>query len=189
MATALRLATTDDVLALRRLIPASARALSVGYYTREQTEAAIRHVFGVDSQLITDGTYFVVEDGETIVACGGWSRRRALYGGDQRKVDGTTAGVGMPDGFGGDALDPKVDPARIRAFFVAPSHARQGIGTQLLEACSTAARAAGFIRLELMSTRPGVPFYARLGFRAAETVTDTLPDGTVIEFVRMEREI
>ena len=173
-----------------RLIPESARALSVGYYTPEQTEAAIRHVFGVDSQLIADGTYFVVEDGATIVACGGWSRRRALYGGDQRKVDGASAGnAGVAEALGGDVLDPTVDAARVRAFFVAPSHARRGIGTRLLEACTAAAGAAGFIRLELMATHPGVPFYARLGFRAVETVTDTLPDGTMLEFVRMQRVI
>ena len=186
----LRLATTEDVPALRRLIPESARVLSVGYYSAEQTEAAIRHVFGVDSQLIADGTYFVIEDDAAIVACGGWSHRPTLYGGDQRKLDDgasepAAGGPHVRETSRNDALDPAVDAARIRAFFVAPSHARRGIGRRLLEACADAARSAGFTRLVLMSTRPGVPFYTRLGFRPVETVSDTLPDGTRLEFVRM----
>lgn len=184
-AIAIRLATAEDVPALRCLIPASARALSIGYYTHGQIEAAIQHVFGVDSQLLADGTYFVAEEAAVIVGCGGWSRRRTLYGGDQRKVTAD----GREDAGSIDALDPAVDAARIRAFFVAATHARRGIGSRLLEACASAAQAAGFTRLELMSTQPGVPFYVRLGFRAVEAVTDTLPDGTTLDFVRMERLI
>ena len=175
MPVTIRPATAADIPALQELIPSSARALSAGYYTPDQTEAAIRFVFGVDSQLIHDATYFVATDGDQIVGCGGWSRRRRLYGGDQR-----------PMGAGGE-LDPAVDAARIRAFFVAPGHARRGIGAQILRACAEAAAAAGFKRLELMSTLPGVPFYAKLGFSEVRPVTDTLPDGTTLDFVLMAR--
>jgi GNAT superfamily N-acetyltransferase len=177
--SSLRLATLDDVPALNALIGESARSLSRGFYPGAVVEAAIRYVYGVDSRLIEDGTYFAVTDGDRIVGCGGWSRRRTLYGGDQRPVGGGAA----------EALDPATDAARIRAFFVAGTHARRGIGTRILEACEAAAAAAGFTRFELMSTLPGVPFYTRLGFTALEPVTDTLPDGTTIDFVRMTRSV
>ncbi len=173
----LRLATPDDIPILNRLIPESVRSLRHGFYTQAQAEAAIKHVFGVDSQLVSDGTYFVALDGEALVACGGWSWRRTLYGGDQRPM-GT-----------GNILDPAVDAARIRAFFVAGTHARRGIGAMLLQACAEAASAKGFTRLELMSTSPGVPFYAKLGFMEVESVVDTLPDGTGVGFVRMTRAV
>ena len=176
MSIAIRLATPADVTALKELIAGSARVLSRGYYTPAQTEAAIRFVFGVDSQLIADGTYYVtVEDG-VLVACGGWSWRRTLYGGDQRPMGA------------GEALDPAVDAARIRAFFVAGSHARRGLGAQLLQTCAEAAVAGGFTRLELMSTLPGVPFYAKLGFAEIQRSTDTLPDGTSVDFALMRRD-
>lgn len=162
---------------LTALIARSARALSVGYYTPAQTEAAIHYVFGVDSNLIADGTYFVVETATEVAGCGGWSRRRTLYGGDQRPV-GSSA-----------FLNPAHEAARIRAFFVAPEHARRGIGRRVLDACTAAAATAGFCHLELMATLPGVPFYAAHGFEAAEQVTDALPDGTTIEFVRMTRRV
>jgi GNAT superfamily N-acetyltransferase len=174
-ALAMRQAVPEDVPALQALIPQSARELSRGYYTHAEAESAIRHVFGVDSQLIADGTYHVVLDGGQIVACGGWSFRRTLYGGDQRPM-----GAGV-------VLDPAVDGARIRAFFVAPNHARRGIGARLLSVCAAAARAHGFSRLELMSTLPGVPFYTRLGFTEVERLFDTLPDGTAVAFVKMTR--
>lgn len=170
-------ATASTIPILQRLIERSARALSVGFYTPTQIDAAVRFVFGVDSTLIDDGTYFVVNDGDDIVACGGWSRRRTLYGGDQRPV-------GPPE-----LLDPASDAAKIRAFFVAPGHARRGIGRMLLDACIVAAETAGFRRLELMATLPGVPFYRACGFEETDRVTDILPDGTSIEFVRMERSI
>jgi GNAT superfamily N-acetyltransferase len=177
MSLSIRPAVPDDIPTLSPLIQASARALSAGYYTPAQIEAAIRYVFGVDSNLIGDRSYLVVEEASRIVGCGGWSRRRTLYGGDQRPV-------GEPDW-----LDPTTDAARIRAFFVAPEHARRGIGRLLLEACTSAAWAAGFRRLQLMATLPGVPLYAAWGFRELERVTDVLPDGTGIEFVRMERTL
>jgi GNAT superfamily N-acetyltransferase len=175
MAVTLRPARPDDTPALRTLIERSARALSANFYSPVQIESAIHHVFGVDSRLIADGSYFVACDGDTIVGCGGWSRRRTLYGGDQRRIGA------------GDTLDPARDAARIRAFFVAPSHARRGIGRMLYEACAAAALTAGFTRFELMATLPGVPLYLALGFRELEPVTDVLPDGVAIEFVRMEK--
>jgi len=177
MPITIRVATPADIPILRDLIPRSARALSLGFYTSAQTEAAIRHVFGVDSQLVADGTYFVAVDGNYIVGCGGWSWRRTLYGGDQRRIGA------------GSVLDPALDAARIRAFFVDSSRARQGIGTRILAACRDSAQAMGFSRLELMSTLPGVPFYAKLGFREVERVIDSLPDGTAIEFVLMSRQL
>ncbi len=175
MAITIRLATEADIPVLQALIPASARALSRDCYSDAEIEAAVRYVFGVDSQLIADRTYYVAIDGTEIVGCGGWSWRRTLYGSDRRPVGA------------GSALDPDVDAARIRAFFVAGGHARRGIGKQILMACETAAAEKKFSRLELMSTLPGVPFYRRLGFRETERVTDTLPDGTRIDFVRMSR--
>jgi len=177
MSVTIRLAVGSDVPALERLIPTSARVLSRGYYSEEQTRAAIRYVFGVDSQLIADGTYYVAVVNDEIVGCGGWSWRRTLYGGDQRPIGA------------GAVLDPKVDAARMRAFFVASDHARQGIGGLILTACEEAAAARGFSKLELMSTLPGLPFYRRFGFHEVERVVDTLPDGTRIEFVRMTRTI
>lgn len=169
----IRLATAADIPELSVLIPLAARALSEGFYSVRETEAAIRYIFGVDSQLITDQTYLVVEEGELIVGCGGWSRRRSLYGGDQMKTG--------PD----PLLDPATDAARIRAFFVHPSHARRGIGSMLMRACIAAARAAGFTRLELVATLPGEPLYRRFGFSELERFEDTLPDSTRVPVVRM----
>ncbi|HEX5872337.1 MAG TPA: GNAT family N-acetyltransferase, partial [Longimicrobium sp.] len=144
-AVRVRMATEDDLAAIRALIPDSVRRLSTGYYTPVQIESSIRYVFGPDTQLIADGTYLVAESGGKVVGCGGWSARRTLYGGDQAK----------------DADDPRLDPAtepaRIRAFFVHPDHARRGIASAIYEACVNAARAAGFRALELMATLPGEP--------------------------------
>ena len=178
----IRAATAADVPALTALIQRSARELSRGFYTEREAESAITHVFGVDSSLVADGTYYIVESADTFAACGGWSRRRTLYGGDQRPVG---ASVGAPAGL----LDPAMDAARIRAFFVAPEFARKGMGRLLLNHCSAAAVAAGFTSLELMATLPGVPFYAALGFREVEAVRDLLPDGVALPFVRMVRHL
>jgi GNAT superfamily N-acetyltransferase len=172
-----RPARQDEIPRLLELIRRSARELSVGFYSPEETEAAIRYVFGVDSTLVDDGSYLVVEEGPNLVGCGGWSSRRTLYGGDQRPMGA------------GERLTPGIDAARIRAFFVAPEHARRGIGRLLLQHCESAARAAGYTRLELMATLPGVPLYAAFGFQTTETVTDVLPDGTPLRFVRMARPV
>jgi GNAT superfamily N-acetyltransferase len=172
-----RLATPADLPALLRLIPRSVRALSRGYYTDQQIESAIRHVFGPDTQLIADGTYFVVTAGDEIVACGGWSRRRTLYGGDQMK------------GEADPLVDPATEPARIRAFFVDPAWSRRGIGSRLMDACVAAARAAGFRTLELAATLPGEPLYRAFGFRELERVEAPMADGNVLPIVRMARAI
>ena len=173
----IRPARLDEVPALNTLIARSARALSRGYYTEAETEALIAHVFGVDSQLIHDGSYFVVERNAAFLACGGWSDRRTLFGGDQTK----------------SAEDPRLDPscesARIRAFFVDPSCARSGIGRALLSHAEDAARAKGFHRASLMATLPGVPFYEREGYHAVERVGHRMPDATTVAFVRMERSL
>lgn len=171
----IRLATVEDLPALRELIPLSARELSRGFYSPEQTESAIRFVFGPDSRLIDDRTYFVAEEDGFLVACGGWSRRRALYGGDQMKEEADPL------------LDPSTEAARIRAFFVHPAFARRGIGAAILRTCMEAARAAGFRRLELAATLPGVPLYEAFGFEIRERMEAPLPDGVLLPIIRMER--
>lgn len=175
--TELRRATPDDIPALRSLIDASVRELSRGFYTAPQIESALRYVFGPDTQLIADGTYYVLPAAEGFAAAGGWSRRRTLYGGDQMKA------VEDP------LLDPATEPARIRAFYVHPAFARRGLGRRLLEHCSAAARAAGFRGLELMSTMPGVPLYTAMGFVPIEEHTQVLPDGVPVPFVRMGKSL
>lgn len=173
----LRLATHADIPALSALIEYSGRALSVGFYSAEQADAIVRHVFGVDSQLIEDGTYFVIECGGRIGACGGWSKRRTLFGGDQTKRG--------PD----PLLDPTRDPARIRAFFVSPENARQGLGRRLILACTTAAREAGFTNLELAATLPGEPLYLASGFEILERFELELPGNVRVPLSRMSKAI
>ena len=169
----LRTAQHTDVPALQDLISRSGRELSIGYYSPSQADAITRHVFGVDTQLIDDQTYFVVEHDGTIVACGGWSKRRTLFGGDQTKHG--------PDLL----LDPTSEPARIRAFFVEPSMARRGLGRQLMNACVLAAKQAGFASLELASTMPGVPLYTASGFTVLERFELDLPGNIQVPLIRM----
>ncbi|MEO8431042.1 MAG: GNAT family N-acetyltransferase [Acidobacteriota bacterium] len=175
----IRPAVPADVERLTALIRESVIGLSLGDYSAAQLESALIHVFGVDTRLIDDGTYFVVEEPGTTgpLACGGWSRRRTLFGGDQY--------IGRTD----DRLDPAVDAARIRAFFVRPGAARRGLGSMLLGACERAAREHGFVRLELMATLTGIPLYERAGFLARERVDLELPDGVRFPLVRMERTL
>jgi GNAT superfamily N-acetyltransferase len=178
-----RPATREDSADLQRLIEASARVLQAGDYSGEQIEAAIAGVFGVDTTLIDDGTYFAGEipaDGTrpaNIVGCGGWSRWKTLFGGDQWH--------------GRDELllDPVRDAAKIRAFFVHPSWARRGVGTLILDACERAAIAAGFRRLEMAATLTGVKFYEARGYEQYERFDVPLGDGRTIEVVRMEKSI
>src|SRR5688572_27443535 len=143
----LRVATGDDVAAIRALIDASVRALSAGYYSEEQIASSLRWVFGPDTQLIADGTYYVIEAQGEIVAAGGWSRRATLYGGDQLKDASDSL------------VDPERDAARIRAFFVHPDWTRRGLARRLYDVCASSALAAGFTELELVSTLPGEPLY------------------------------
>lgn len=166
----LRNATVADRPALEALIAASARGLSVGYYRPEQVEGALRGAFGVDTQLIEDGTYFVVEAQGALVGCGGWSYRRMLFGGDARAERDATL------------LVPGVDPAKIRAFFVDPAHARAGIGTRLLERCEREARARGFT---LGRAHEHAALYAARGYEPGEPVLYPVGPGVGIEFVPM----
>jgi GNAT superfamily N-acetyltransferase len=171
----LRPARLEDCEVLERLIARSARELSAGDYTPEQVEGALRGAFGVDTQLIRDRTYFVAEAGGKIVGCGGWSKRRTLFGGDARAERDAAL------------LDPRADAAKIRAFFIDPDYARRGIGTAILERCEAEARAEGFARFELMATRPGVRLYAAHGYVPHEVIVYPLDDGITIEFVPMSK--
>ncbi|MDB5962664.1 MAG: acetyltransferase [Massilia sp.] len=155
-ALTIRPAQRADVAVLEALIERSARGLSHGYYSAAQVDAVTREVFGVDSQLIADGTYLVVERDGVPVACGGWGKRSTGCGGDKHKT--------APERL----LDPAVEAAKIRAFFVDPAMARQGLGGLLMAHCEAAAAAAGFATLELIATMPGVPLYRSLGFEMVE---------------------
>lgn len=171
----IRPALPAETPALEQLIAASARDLSQGFYTPAQIEAAIAHVFGVDSELVTDGTYLVAMQGETVLGCGGWSRRSTLFGGD--RFAGRTSGL----------LDPARDAAKIRAFFVAPQAARRGVGAALLDACEAAAAKAGFARSELMATMPGVPFYRVRGYRDGDAISIDC-GGVQVPFLAMHKQ-
>jgi len=172
-----RLAHSDDIPVLERLIPLSVRALQTGYYSPAQIEAALGPVFGVDRQLIRDGTYFVVEDGNAIIGCGGWSKRKSFFGSDRARIE--------PD----SELDPRCEPARIRAFFVHPSWARQGVGRTLLVACEQAIRVAGFRSIELVATLAGEPLYARFGYLATERYEVPMAAGLCLPVVRMTKRL
>jgi len=155
----IRLATFQDIPELQQLIALSVRGLSTSYYTPGQIESAIRYVFGIDTRLIMDGTYYVFEKKHVLVGCGGWSMRNTLYGGDQHK----------------DEADPLLD------------HARQGIGTRIIRTCEAAARDHGFTTLELGATLPGVPLYQAMGYHPIERIDETLPDGEVLGIVKMRK--
>jgi GNAT superfamily N-acetyltransferase len=178
----LRLATNADIPALRELIDVSVRVLQRADYSVQQLEAALGTVYGVDTQLIADGTYYVVEAenvvGErAIAACGGWSMRKTLYGSDH--------GPGRDN----ESLDPVHDAARIRAFFVHPDWTRRGLATLILKACEDAARARGFRRLEMGATLTGVPMYAARGYSKVETIEAPLPNGLSLTVLRMSKTI
>lgn len=177
MPITMRKAILDDVPALERLIPESVRELQKDDYTPEQIEGALGTVFGVDRQLIRDGTYFVAEEGGAIVGCGGWSKRGTPFGSDDTPVQDNTL------------LDPTRDAARIRAFFVLPSYARRGIGSRLMEACEAASKSYGFTRLELVATLTGEPLYARHGFDIVERLEIPLRNGALMPVVRMTKSI
>lgn len=170
------MARVEDGPALRELIADSVRGLQQEEYSQEQIEGALGTIYGTDRQMIEDGTFYVVEDDSTIVACGGWSRRRTSFGSDHSPVKDDAP------------LHPGTDPAKIRGFFVHPNWSRRGIATRLLEACEAAARDAGFLRFELFSTLTGVPLYACRGYTERERVCFTLPNGEPYEAVRMTKD-
>lgn len=167
----------EDREAMQRLIAASARILSRKYYNDAQIEAAIATVFGVDTTLIEDGTYFVAESDDMFVGCGGWSRRKTLFGGDQF----ASRDVGY--------IDPRSEPAKIRAFFIHPDHARKGIARAILTRCEEEARSYGFRELELVATLPGVEFYKSCGFSERGTFDLDLIEGVKLELVPMRKGI
>jgi GNAT superfamily N-acetyltransferase len=172
----IRLATLDDVPELRLLIGASARGLGQDDYSPEQIEGALGSAWGVDTRLIRDGTYFVVLAAGTIVACGGWSKREAIFGADAL----TRAEPNL--------LDPARDSARIRAFFVHPAWARRGLGRMLLERCEQEARVAGYRSAQLMATLPGERLYRAFGYVASDSREYPLPNGRTIKFIPMRKE-
>ena len=170
-----RVALLADITALDELIPLSARRLQSNYYSAEQLDGAIGTVFGVDSQLIKDGTYFVAITDGKIVGCGGWSKRKTLYGGDKGKA-------------GDDPLrDPLTEPAMIRAFFVHPDFARRGIGREFLRLSEAAVLAAGFCGIEIVATLAGEPLYAACGYVVVERYDIKLVNGASMPVVRMKR--
>ncbi len=173
----LRQSVPDDIPVLRVLIDASVRGLQAADYTPAQIEGALESVYGVDTQLIADGTYYVVEAESLIVGCGGWSKRRTLFGGDHW--------TGREDSL----LNPERDAAKIRAFFVHPKWVRRGIGSMMLDACEKAACAAGFTRLEMGATLTGVPLYCAKGYVALENLDVPLKNGESIVVIRMEKRM
>lgn len=170
-------ATMEERDAIGQLIAESARELSRAHYTAAQIEAAIVTVFGVDTDLIDDGTYFVVEIDGQLAGCGGWSKRKTLFGGDQYSSRDT--------GY----LDPKTEPAKIRAFFIHPDHARKGIARAILSRCEDEAWAQGFRALELMATLPGIEFYKSCGFVETGNFELDLTDTVKLELIPMRKEL
>lgn len=170
----IRCATHNDVNTLNDLISLSARELSKGIYTAQEIESGIQYIFGVDTELLTDQTYYVIEHGSEIAGCGGWSMRKTLFGGNQF--------AGREDSI---YLAPEKDPAKIRAFFIHPGFARRGLGSMLLEHCEQAAWMRGYTTLEMMATLPGVKLYEKLGYRTVTNTMITLPNQVVLPMVHM----
>ncbi len=186
----LRLAVPEDVPVLRELINASVRGLQTQDYTPAQIEGALKTVFGVDSQLIADGTYIVAEAEPNsiertevkkaqfewmIVGCGGWSKRKTLYGSDHW--------TGREDAL----LDPLRDAAKIRAFFIHPGWARRGVGSMILQACEDAARSAGFTRYEMGATLTGAKLFAAKGYVEVKPISIPLVNGEWLPVIHMEK--
>jgi GNAT superfamily N-acetyltransferase len=170
-----RLARDEDVPALAELIRVSSRALQAPYYSSAQIEAALGPIFAVDRQLIRDETYFVIEHNSTIIGCGGWSKRKSLYGGDSERPNED------------DMLNPNSDAARIRAFFVHPAWSRRGIGKSILHACEDAIVSAQFLKADLVATLAGEPLYAAFGYSVIERYEIPLTNGLSLPVVRMSK--
>jgi len=170
-----RIATTDDLVLLEAVMDAAISELQKGFLSPEEIESS-RAIMGIDTQLIKDGTYYVVFDGDVVAGCGGWSRRATLYGGDHTP------------GRDPDLLDPTVDAARVRAMYTNPAHARRGVGRLILSLCQQAAKDEGFTRLELMGTMSGEPLYTKYGFVPIERLTDDR-GGVAVPLVKMAKPI
>jgi GNAT superfamily N-acetyltransferase len=181
-AFSIRLATEDDIPALHALIEASIRGLQANDYTPQQIEGALGTVLGLDTQLIADRTYFIAEtsgDAEapgTLVGCGGWSKRKTLFGADR--------GPGRAP----DLLDPATDAAKVRAIFVHPQYARRGLGSLILATVEDAACTAGFRRFEMGSTLTGVPLYVLKGYVEVERIAVPLWNGEALPVVKMVKD-
>lgn len=173
----IRIARETDIPALEALIALSVRGLLSPYYAPDVVEASIGTAFGVDTQLIRDGTYFVIEHNGAPIACGGWSRRATTYGADRLH--------GRED----TLLDPVKDPARIRAFFIHPDWARRGLGSAILQAGEEAARSAGFKSVLLIGTPAGEKLYLARGYTAEERYDAPLPGGLKMPVIRMTKPI
>ena len=173
----LRLARLDEAEAIDALMKLATRDIFPMVYTLEQTASAIRYVASVDRQLIEDGTYFVCEAGDGLIACGGWSKRAKLY-------------TGSGEAEGDDRLiDPATEAAHIRAMYTRPDWTRRGLGRRILEACEAAAKAAGFRTLTLGATLPGLPLYAAYGFRETGREDVRMPDGVTLECAWMDKPV
>lgn len=175
----IRKARSSDTPALEKLIKESVRGLSADDYDARQIELSIRTVFGIDTELIADETYFVVEtDSGTLAGCGGWSRRKTLYGASRYAASRDS-----------ELLDPEADAAKIRAFFIHPDFARKGVGTLILEACEREARAHGFKSAEMMATLPGVKLYAARGYAGDERVAVPVGENRDIICIKMRKNL
>lgn len=172
-----RLATMEDLDALREIMRRSIERLQEGFLTPEQVRVS-HAVMGLDTQLIKDGTYFVVEKEGRIAGCGGWSWRSTLYGGDESMVSREP-----------EALDPATDAARVRAMYTDPDFARQGVGRIVMQLCEEAAMKAGFRRATMMATMAGVPLYEACGYVQIESVLSAPVDGIRVPLVRMEKPL
>lgn len=177
MTLTLRPATPADIPQIAALIALSVNGLQAGDYSPTQRAAALGSVFGIDTNLINDGTYLIAEFGGQMVGCGGWSRRQAMFGADSLAAS--------QSGF----LDPAKDAARIRAFFVHPDFARRGIGSKILLACENAAANSGFTRFELGSTLTGIPLYSAYGYTPIKCIDTPLPNGETLPIVLMGKSL
>lgn len=172
-----RLATEEDLPSLHALMTRAVEQLQQGFLTPAQIEAS-HQVMGIDTQLLKDQTYFVIEREGRVVGCGGWSWRATLFGGDQSIV----AREPQP-------LDPRADPAKIRAMYVDPDHARRGIGRLIIDLCESAARAAGFGKVELMATLTGATLYRACGYSEIEPVDAATRGGVTVPLIRMGKAL
>ncbi len=173
----LRTAVLADADRISAVMRESVLSLFPRCYDERQTASAAVHIAHLDLALIEDGTYYVADAGGEIVACGGWSRRAKLYTGSGAAADDARL------------LDPRTEPARVRAMFVRADWTRRGLGRAILTACEDAARAEGFRSLVLGATLPGVPLYEAFGFRSTGRFTITMPDGVTLDAVAMERPV
>ncbi len=177
MSNNLRLAEFEDIQEISQLIKLSARKLGGEFYDKKTIELALQGAFGVDTQLIKDNTYYVIESGNTIVACGGWSYRKTLFGSDSNNIRNPKK------------LNPQNEAAKIRAFFIHPEYARQGLGKLLLEECEKQAKHQGFLQCQLMSTLSGIDFYQKNGYQGEQYIHHNMDKTNQIKFLPMSKRL